>query len=141
MRDRVYVSTLYLALIVGSSWAVINVGEALTREALTHLALLPAEAPPSRVDTVLAAQQQPAPLPNARKPLVPAAPSVPLGTLAKAMDEAEQPGSNATDDETGETPEATTPRVAGWSRRLPKRDVTAEETTGHIILRTLRAGM
>lgn len=57
------------------------------------------------------------------------------------MDEAEQPGSSANDDASSETPEATAPRVAGWSRRIPKRAVTAEETTGLIILRTLRAGM
>lgn len=142
MSDRVYASIFYIALIIGSSWITVHVGEALTREALTRLALIPSANPkPSRVDAFLAAQQRGTPPPKASEPLIPAASTVPVGTLAKAMDEAEKPAPASADIPFSEPSAAPKPRVAGWSRRLPKRDYSADETSGDIVMRTLRAEM
>ena len=143
MSDRVYASVFYVVLIVGCSWAVVTVGEALARQALTILALVPSlDQRPSRVNVGLAAQeaaQQHAASPqNAKEVLDPAAPSMPVGALAKALDDAEQ---------NGEQEQAAAivlrPRVAGWVKRLPKPAVPAapDESSGHIIMRTLRAEM
>ncbi|MBS0232472.1 MAG: hypothetical protein JSR99_03190 [Proteobacteria bacterium] len=141
MSDRVYTAIFYIALIMGSSWVTVSVGEALTREALTKLALMPSADPrPSRVDTFLAAQDRATPPQNTKEPLVPTASSLPVGALAKAMDEAEQSGVPAAA-QTPEASDAAKPRVAGWSRRLPTHASSADETTGHIIMRTLRADM
>jgi len=143
MSNRVYAAIFYIALIIGSSWVTVSVGEALTREALTKFALIPsANLRPSRVDTFLAAQDRAMPPQNAKKPLVPTASSLPVGALAKAMDEAEQSG--APEASATRPPQAlgdVKPRVAGWSRQLPKRRFSADESTGHIIMRTLRADM
>ncbi len=150
MTDRVYASLFYIAVIAGGAWTAVTIGEALTRQALTQLALIPgANSKPSRVDTVLAARDQQSNSPNSKERLIPADPSLPAGTLAKAMDEAEQSRSIA-EDTTGEAapvvaiPEAEKPRVAGWSKRLPKRAVSSvipEETSGRLIVRSLRAEM
>lgn len=136
MSDRVYASMLYVVLIVGSSWAVVTVTEALAREALTRMALIPAaDQRPSRVNVVLAAQEHPVSQQTSGEVLVPAAPSVPVGALAKALDDAEQ---------TGEQEKATAiilrPRVAGWAKRLSK-PAAADESSGRIIMRALRAEM
>jgi hypothetical protein len=143
MSDRAYASIFYIALIVGSSWVAVTVGEALTRQALTGLALIPSPNPqPSRVDTFLAAQQRAAPPQKESAPLIPTASSVPIATLAKAMDDAEQPVlAGASDTSSPEESGAAKPRVAGWSRRIPKRDFSADETSGDIVMRTLRAEM
>jgi hypothetical protein len=154
MSDRIYASVFYIALIVGSSWVAVTVGEALTRVALTKLSLVePSEARPTRVDTVLAAQERRAEPDKAAKPLVPEPSAVSIGALAKAMDDAEQPAVQAVN-EIAEAnnevppapaviPEAVKPRVAGWSRRIPKRDLTAAEpeSSARIIMRSLRAEM
>jgi hypothetical protein len=143
MSDRVYASVFYIVLIVGSSWAAVTVGEALAREALTRLALVPSlDQRPSRVIVGLAAQEaaqlHAAAPQNAKEALVPAAPSMPVGALAKALDDAEQ---------NGDREKATTivprPRVADWAKRLAKPAAPAppDESSGHIIMRTLRAEM
>jgi hypothetical protein len=155
MTDRLYASFFYVVFIVGSSWIAISVGETLARSALTKLALLPSqETQPSRVDAFLTARErntEPVAA-TAKEPLIPSAPSVTAGALAKAMDEAEQSRPDPTDDEKASTdakpevavPEAQKPRVAGWSKRLPKRALSIavpEETSSHIIMRSLRAQM
>jgi hypothetical protein len=146
MSDRVYASIFYIALIVGSSWVAVTVGEALTREALTRLALIPSADPrPSRVDTFLAARERAVPPQNEKEPLIPtASSSIPIGTLAKAMDDAEQTDPSASADTATSAPAAAKPRVAGWSRRPSKRDFSAtaaDQTSGQIIMRTLRTEM
>jgi hypothetical protein len=152
MSDRVYASVFYIALIVGSSWVAVTVGEALTREALIKLSIVePAEARPTRVETVLAAQGRAPDAAGAVKPLVPEPATLPVGILAKAMDDAERTSDPAADDAAGQdrevakaaVPEAVKPRVAGWSKRLSKRDIsTAEpETSARIIMRSLLAQM
>ncbi|MFT3733270.1 MAG: hypothetical protein QM780_17940 [Hyphomicrobium sp.] len=151
MSDRVYVSIFYVVLIIGSSWTAVSLGEMLARDALTNLALLPSSnARPSRVDAYLAANERIPEPKDVRQPLVPAAPSVTVGALAKAMDDAEHGQSETTNNEGSATstaipavvPEAEKPRVAGWVKRLPKRAVPEnEETSGRIIMRSLRAEM
>jgi hypothetical protein len=152
MTDRLYASLFYVAFIACSSWIAVSLGEALTRAALTNFALLPSrDARLSRVDTYLAAkerQPEPAGAP-VKEPLIPPAPSLKVGELAKAMDEAEEVHPDPVDDEKVGTdpkhetaiPEAQKPRVAGWSKRLPSRALPAEETSSHIIMRSLRAEM
>lgn len=150
MSNRVYTSLFYIALIIGSSWIAVTVGEALTREAMTQLALLPSRDPhPSRVETYLAYQKQ-APEPKAGKTLlIPAAPAMTVGALAKAMDESEQinPINVSTEDPvTNPSPNtaAPKPRVAGWVRQAPRRTPSLaehDETSNRLILRTLRADM
>lgn len=150
MSDRVYTSLFYIVLIVGSSWAAVTVGEALTREAMTKLALLPSRDPrPSRVDTYLAQQKQ-APEPDIGKaPLIPAAPAMTVGALAKAMDESEKiaPIDVSTEDPVTDPPAISAgpkPRVAGWIRQVPRRSPSFaqhDETSNRLIMRTLRADM
>lgn len=150
MSDRVYSSLFYIALIVASSWIAVTVGEALTREAMTKLALLPSRDPrPSRVATYLAEQKQ-LPAPDTGKTLlIPAAPSMTVGALAKAMDESEQinPITVSTEDpvtDPSPTITAPKPRVAGWARQAPKRSSSFaehDETSNRLIMRTLRADM
>jgi hypothetical protein len=154
MSDRVYASMLYLVVIIGAAWAAVTLGEALTRAALTQLALIPLDYTqrPSRVDAYMAEQSRAPDLQNEKQPLIPAAPTLQAGALAKAMDEAEEV-TNA-DGQTGnepaesapvvQVPEAEKPRVAGWVRRIPKRALSAvvpDETSGRIIMRSLRAEM
>jgi hypothetical protein len=168
MLDRVYASVFYIALIVGSSWVAVSVGEALTRQALTRLSLVRSSDPqPSRIDNFLAAQERPSQSMNRQEPLIPAANAAPLGTLAKAMDEAEtavaepdaetqvkntaapkleaetvDDASRATDPAVN--PIAPKPRVAGWMKRMSKRDASSDrrdETSARIIMRSLRAEM
>ncbi|MFA5955222.1 hypothetical protein [Hyphomicrobium sp.] len=151
MSDRVYASIFYIALIVGSSWTAVTVGEAVTREMLTNFALLPPlNARPSRVDTFLALQEQTPVTQTAKEPLIPTAPTLTIGALAKGMDAAEQTATNQDDAETKAADAASVtveikapkPRVAGWVKRLPKRALSvSEETSSHIIMRTLRAEM
>ncbi|MBS0249851.1 MAG: hypothetical protein JSR78_02165 [Proteobacteria bacterium] len=150
MSNRVYSSLFYIALIVASSWIAVTVGEALTREAMTKLALLPSRDPrPSRVATYLAEQKQ-APEHDASKSLlIPAAPAMTVGALAKAMDESEQsdPLNVSTQDPvTDPSPNtiAPKPRVAGWVRKAPKRSPSLaehNETSNRLIMRTLRADL
>ncbi len=153
MSDRVYASIFYIVVIVGGAWTAVTLGEFLAREALTNLALVPGvNSGPSRVDTFLAAQERGATSENAKERLIPAATSLPAGTLAKAMDEAEQIGDNpaAKESDTAATtptvpaPLAEKPRVAGWVKRIPKRALSAvlpDETSGRLIMRSLRAEM
>ncbi len=169
MLDRVYASIFYIALIVGSSWVAVSVGEALTRQALTRLSLVKSSDPqPSRVDNFLAAQERPSqPMNNKQEPLIPAANAAPLGTLAKAMDDAEtavaEPDAETSakntaapkleaetvDEATHATdpavnPIAPKPRVAGWMKRMSKRESSSDrrdETSARIIMRSLRAEM
>ena len=157
MSNRFYASAFYLAVIFGSSWIAVTIGEALTRDALTRLALIPSsDSRPSRVATFIAAQERPAPAGNAEKPLVPAAPALSIGALAKGMDDAErapvqvveasavEPAAVPNDQPAAEPIEAPKPRVAGWLKRLPKRTISAlspDETSGRIVLRSLRAEM
>lgn len=152
MSDRVYASVFYIALIVSSSWVAVTVGEGLTRVALTKLSLVEPSGPrPTRVETVLAAQERGAEPDKMAKPLVPEPSTVPLGALAKAMDDSErsiaQPVSDTADVNSDipppAIPAAVKPRVAGWSKRIPKRDVSAveSETSARIIMRSLRAEM
>jgi hypothetical protein len=141
MSDRIYASVFYIVLIVSSSWAVVTVTEALAREALTRMALIPsADQRPSRVNVVLAAQERPVSPQTSGAALVPAAPSpsVPVGTLAKALDDAEQ-----SNEQTQSTPTLARPRVAGWVKRLPKAWVPTarDESSGRIVMRSLRAEM
>lgn len=150
MSNRVYTSLFYIALIVGSSWIAVTVGEALAREAMTKLALLPSRDPrPSRVETYLAEQKQ-APEPKADKTLlIPTAPVMTVGALAKAMDESEQINSidvSTNGPVTDPSPNAAAPkpRVAGWMRQAPRRSPSLaehNETSNQLIMRTLRAGM
>jgi hypothetical protein len=144
MSDRVYASVFYIALIVGGSWIVVSVGESLARQALTDLALIPStDLRPSRVDIALAAQDRAAPGPKAKEVLTPGAPPMPVGVLAKALDDAEQNSeqAQAAAAAAGASAIITRPRVAGWVKRLPKRIVGREESSGRIIMRTLRAEM
>lgn len=153
MTNRLCASLFYIAFIAGSSWITVSLGEALTRATLTNFALLPSrDVRPSRVDTYLATKDRD-PEPSGatiKEPLIPPAPSVAVGVLAKGMDEAEQGHSEPVDEEKvgadpgheSAIPEAQKPRVAGWSKRLPKRALPAtEETSSHIITRSLRAEM
>jgi hypothetical protein len=154
MSDRLYASILYVLVIIGAAWVAVALGEALTRAALTQLALVTLDYTqrPSRVDVYMAEQDH-APTPqNAKQPLIPAAPALQVGALAKAMDEAEQV---ANDDEqagnapsesapVAQVPESERPRVAGWVKRIPKRALSAVdpgETSGRLILRSLQAEM
>lgn len=158
MSDRVYASVFYIALIVGSSWVAVTVGEALTRQALSQLTFLPSPySRPSRVETYLTAQERPAEPPGTSSLLVPAAPAMTVGALAKAMDDAEQSGVIQTDESDADdapkqtasssssaTEKAEKPRVAGWVKRAPKRPVaisTHEDTSNRLIMRSLRAEM
>ena len=145
MSNRFYASLFYIALIVASSWTVVTVGEALAREALTKLARAPSsERRPTRVNVVLASQKAIAAPSQARDVIVPKAPSIALGELAKGLDEAEQV--NKQDRTMGV---AVRPRVAGWVKRIPKRAIpeelprraASEDSSGRIIMRTLRAEM
>jgi hypothetical protein len=143
MSNRVYASAFYVVLVVGCSWAVVTLGEALAREALTRLALVPSlDQRPSRVTVGLAAQeaakQHAASPQNAKEVLVPAAPSTPVGALAKALDDAEH-----NSDQEKAAAIVVQPRVAGWAKRIPKAaaPVAPDESSGHIIMRTLRAEM
>ncbi len=143
MSDRIYASVFYIVLIVGSSWAAITVTEALAREALTRMALLPsADQRPSRVNVVLAAQEHPVSPQTSGEALVPAAPSpsVPVGTLAKALDAAEQ-----SNEQVGAMPVAARSRVAGWAKRLSRSAASPrgarDESSGRIVTRSLRAEM
>jgi hypothetical protein len=141
MSDRVYASVFYVVLIVGSSWAAVTVGEALAREALARLALIPsADQHPSRVEAALAAQEHIAsPLSSRKEVLIPAAPSMPVGALAKALDDAEQ-NTQEDSEEPKAMPLAARPRVAGWVKRFSRR-AEPSESSGRIIMRTLRAEM
>jgi len=152
MTDRLYASLFYITFVVGSSWIAISAGETLARATLTKLALLPSpENKPSRVDTFLAAQERALQsTTTAKEPLIPSAPSESVGALAKGMDEAEHArpdpavDENAANDAKHDTaiPESPKPRVAGWSKRLPKRALSPHgETSNHIIMRSLRAEM
>ena len=154
MSDRVYASLFYIALIVGSSWVAVSVGEALTRQALTRLSLVePSDPRPSRVDNYLAARERSSQPVDKQEPLIPAANAAPIGPLAKAMDDAEtavaEPDAEASEDtastiDSAVTPVAPKPRVAGWSKRISKRDVSSalqDESSSHLIMRSLRAEM
>jgi hypothetical protein len=155
MSDRLYASAFYVLVIVGSSWFAVSVGEHLTREVLTRLALLPspnATKPPSRVDTYLAIQDRAAGPNEAKAPLIPSAPTLAVGDLAKAMDDAEQETDEHATAEAVDVkptapaavPDTPKPRVAGWIKRLPKRAYSAampEESSGRIVMRSLRAEM
>nr|HML30933.1 hypothetical protein [Hyphomicrobium sp.] len=154
MTDRIYTSIFYVALIVASSWTVITVGEALTREAITHLALLPSsDLRPSRVETYLTAQVHKTAPEAVKEPIIPAAPPLTVGALAKALDDAEQTNVGEMDAATPapETPLPThsaplvgKPSVAGWIKRVPRRTLSIsrhEETSNRIIMRALRAEM
>jgi len=145
MSNRFYASLFYIALIVASSWTVVTVGEALTREALTKLALAPSsERRPTRVNVVLASQKSIAAPSKARDVIVPKAPSIPFDQLAKGLDEAEQ--NNKQFKTMGIV---VRPRVAGWVKRIPRRAIPeepqrraiSEDSSGHIIMRSLRAEM
>jgi hypothetical protein len=157
MSDRVYASVFYIALIVGSSWVAVTVGESLTRQALSQLTFLPSSyGRPSRVDTYLAAQERPdEPLATTRL-LVPAVPAITIGALAKALDDAEQSEDVQADEAAADdvpkqaasspsvAEKADKPRVAGWVKRAPKPAValsTHEETSNRLIMRSLRAEM
>ncbi|MGO4681974.1 hypothetical protein [Hyphomicrobium sp. 2TAF46] len=145
MSDRIYASLFYIALIVASSWTVVTVGEALAREALARLALAPSsKIRPTRVNVVLASQKNIAGPGKAGDVIVPKAPSISAGELAKALDEAEH------NDKQSKTMGAIArPRVAGWVRRIPRRAIpedqprraVSEDSSGHIIMRALRAEM
>lgn len=145
MSDRVYASLFYIALIVASSWTVVSIGETLAREALAQLALAPSsKSRPTRVNVVLASQKNIAAPEKAGDAIVPKAPSISAGELAKALDEAEH------NDKQSKTMGAITrPRVAGWVRRIPRRAIpedqprrsVSEDSSGHIIMRALRAEM
>lgn len=150
MSDRVYASLFYIALIVASSWTVVTVGEGLAREALAQLALAPSsKSRPTRVNVVLASQKNIAGK-NIAGPekagdvIVPKAPSISAGELAKALDEAEH-----NDKQTKTMGTIVRPRVAGWVRRIPRRAIpedqprraVSEDSSGHIIMRALRAEM
>jgi hypothetical protein len=153
MTDRLYASLFYVAFVVGTSWITVSLGETLTRSVLTNMALLPSrDAGTSRVDTFLAAKDRdPRPTTGTAKvPMIPRVPTETAGALARAMDEAEtahpdpideeKPGSDAKFE--ASVPEVQSPRVAGWSKRLPKRALQpAQETSSHIIMRSLRAEM
>lgn len=154
MSDRIYTSIFYVALIIASSWTVITVGEALTREAITQLALLPSsDARPSRVESYLAAQQHGAAPAAAKDPLIPTAPALTVGALAKALDDAEQMNVSEANAQTPapETqplvravPQVAKPSVAGWVKRVPRRTLSIsrhEETSNRIIMRALQAAM
>jgi hypothetical protein len=159
MSNRLYASIFYIAFIVGSSWITVSLGEAVAREAFTKLALFPSrDARPSRVDTFLAAQERAGePREAAADALVPLPPTLTIGALAKAMDEAETSHADPMNVESASAdtsppapqlpiaaPEAEKPRVAGWIKRLPKRALTVappEENSSNIIMRSLRAEM
>jgi hypothetical protein len=161
MLDRIYASIFYFALVATGSWLVVTLGEGLARGALAQLAYRPAEPRVTRVDSVLAAQARVKPLPGRAAPLVPVVPEIAVGALAREMDEAEHSGlpdaavtTASLQDEPVPTnsesrfdeavPESAKPRVAGWIRRLPKKAlsrVDADETSAHIIMRSLRAEM
>jgi hypothetical protein len=145
MSNRFYASLLYIALIVASSWTVVTIGEALAREALTKLALAPSsERRPTRVNAVLASQKTIVSPSRARDVIVPKAPSIAFGDLAKGLDEAEQ--NNKQSKTMGVV---VRPRVAGWVKRINKRAIAeeqprravSEDTSGRIIMRSLRAEM
>ncbi|WP_290993561.1 hypothetical protein [Hyphomicrobium sp.] len=145
MSDRVYASLFYIALIVASSWTVVTVGEGLAREALAQLALAPSsKSRPTRVNVVLASQKNIAGPEKAGDVIVPKAPSISAGELAKALDEAEH-----NDKQTKTMGTIVRPRVAGWVRRIPRRAIpedqprraVSEDSSGHIIMRALRAEM
>lgn len=145
MSDRVYASLFYIALIVASSWTVVTIGERLGREALAQLALAPSsKSRLTRVNVVLASQKNIATPEKAGDVIVPNAPSISAGELAKALDEAEH------NDKQFKTMGAIArPRVAGWVRRIPRRAIpedqprraVSEDSSGHIIMRALRAEM
>ncbi len=143
MSDRIYASVFYIVLIVGSSWAAVTISEALAREALTRMALMPsADQRPSRVNVVLAAQERAVSPQISGESVVPAtpSPSVPVGTLAKALDDAEQSTEQVSD-----AAAPVRPRVAGWVKRL-SRPVSSSaaarvESSGRIVTRSLRAEM
>ena len=145
MSDRVYASLFYIVLIVASAWTVVTIGEALAREALTQLALSPAKkSRPTRVNMVLASQKE---VPPSRRPgdvIVPKAPSISAGELAKALDEAEHNGKQPYQP----VNPVVRARVAGWEKRVPKRELpeyqvrrTVDESSGRLIMRALRAEM
>ncbi|WP_045837282.1 hypothetical protein [Hyphomicrobium sp. 99] len=145
MSNRVYASLFYIVLIVASSWTVVTVAEALAREALTKLALAPsAKSRPTRVNVVLTSQKQVGFPQKAGDPVVPKAPAISAGELAKALDEAEH-----TDKQSKTMGVVVRPRVAGWVKRIPKRAIpedqprraVSEESSGRIIMRALRADM
>jgi len=145
MSNRVYASLFYIVLIVASSWTVVTVGEALAREALTKLALAPSsKSRPMRVNVVLASQKKITAPEKVGDVIVPKAPLMSVGELAKALDEAEH------NDKPSKTMGAIAqPRVAGWVRRIPKRAIPyeaprralSEDSSGRIIMRALRAEM
>ncbi len=122
-----------------------TIGEALAREALAQLALAPSsKSRPTRVNVVLASQKNIAGPEKAGDVIVPKAPSISAGELAKALDEAEH------NDKQSKTMGAIVrPRVAGWVRRIPRRTIpddpprraVSEDSSGHIIMRALRAEM
>ncbi|WP_339081703.1 hypothetical protein [Hyphomicrobium sp. ghe19] len=145
MSNRFYASLFYIVLIVASSWTVVTVGEALAREALTKLARAPSsEQRPTRVNVVLASQKAIVSRSQARDVIVPKAPSIAFGELAKGLDEAEQ--NNKQFKTMGVV---VRPRVAGWVKRIPRRAIpedqprraASEDSSGRIIVRSLRAEM
>ncbi|RUP08660.1 MAG: hypothetical protein EKK38_12990 [Hyphomicrobium sp.] len=130
---------------MASSWTVVTVGEGLAREALAQLALAPSsKSRPTRVNVVLASQKNIAGPEKAGDVIVPKAPSISAGELAKALDEAEH-----NDKQTKTMGTIVRPRVAGWVRRIPRRAIpedqprraVSEDSSGHIIMRALRAEM
>lgn len=126
----------------------------MTREAITQLALLPSsDARPSRVESYLTAQQHGAAPAAAKDPLIPTAPALTVGALAKALDDAEQMNVSEANAQTPapETqplvravPQVAKPSVAGWVKRVPRRTLSIsrhEETSNRIIMRALQAAM
>jgi hypothetical protein len=163
--DRIFATIIYIALVASGSCLVVTLGKGLASDALAQIAFHPAETRVTRVERVLAAKAQDLPIAQTAARVVPIVPPIAVGDLARGMDEAEhsssQPGqlgtavttasittepgpANMTDRFDEAVPDYVKPRVAGWIRRLPKKALSrsdADETSAHIIMRSLRAEM
>jgi hypothetical protein len=132
---------LYILFIGGLSLAVVNVTARVASSAIAGLIVEKSTPNTSRVTTGLEAQERAAGWQSAGYILeMPTVPDVSAALLAKGMDAAENhplpPGANSNALPVG-------PRVAGWTKRIKAKVATsvADESSGRVILRSLRAEM
>ncbi len=126
--ERLSALFMYAAFISAFGGLALAGGGYLARKAIGPLTLEPNSRPPTRVDIGLAAQDRAAfHQPISFEILMRPPTELPLGTLAKQMDDAE-------------ASVATAPPVAAWViRARSKPTVALEESPGNLVLRSLRA--
>ena len=132
---------IYFLFVGGLSLTVVKLTARVASSAIASLTFEKSAPNTSRVTTGLEAQERAAGWQSAGYILErPPVPGVSAAVLAKGMDAAENhplpPGANSNALPVG-------PRVAGWTKRIKAKVATsvADESSGRIILRSLRAEM